>query len=445
MTVCIASSNYFPSRSGIATFTRRLAALLERYGHRAIVLTVGDEIPLEEDDSVEIEDNGVTVVKLEKTFLKHYNQYKKYFKPGGIDAPYWIAMGMAMQEWLLINNPWYQIDIIEASAYGGIGAFLQHPSLPPVLLSGHGAFFQYKLYNNNQPDEQTRIIEILELLAFSNADSIISHSPLSKEDIEKYTTKPVYLAKIPFMQENIETIDFIRNIDNGKKYALVVGSLQKLKGVFILCEALSLLSQTHQDLVIKWAGSDNFNHETGQLMSDELQSRYPVIWNKAIEWEKNPDDSRLSQLYRNASFIIIPTIWESFNVISIEASFHAKPIIITDNTGSSFLFKHGEDAWIIRSGNSKALAKAIKHLHNSPDLCIRMGKAAHEKIVEYLKEDKIVDERINIYEQTILNRKTIPKAINLSFLKKYTTGPRRYYYAARELLKKIAGFSKPPN
>ena len=43
MTICIATSNYFPDTGGIATYSRRLATLMANAGHKAIVLTIAIE------------------------------------------------------------------------------------------------------------------------------------------------------------------------------------------------------------------------------------------------------------------------------------------------------------------------------------------------------------------------------------------------------------------
>jgi glycosyltransferase involved in cell wall biosynthesis len=172
-------------------------------------------------------------------------------------------------------------------------------------------------------------------------------------------------------------------------------------------------------------------------MSKELGKRYPEIWNRKVIWENNPDDKRLAELYNNSSFIIIPTIWESFNVISIEASFFRKAIIITETTGSSFLFKHKEDALIIKPGDADELAGAIPELNSSPALCDMLGQAAYKTISELLTENKIVEERLSIYMQTI--KDTTKKDVRLDslFFNRYTTFSRLVYFSCRRLIKKI--------
>ncbi|HEX4876593.1 MAG TPA: glycosyltransferase family 4 protein [Chitinophagaceae bacterium] len=434
MNICIATSNYPPDTGGISTYSQRLAALLHLQGHSAYVLTIDINAPRDQNDTIEIDKNGITIIRLRKSFHHNYRQFQQYFRPGGMDAPYWIAMGRAMLEWLMLHSITLKIDIIEASAFGGIGAFLQHPQLPPVLISGHGAFFQYKEYNQHKEDEQSKLVERLEKLAFIHADGIISHSPQSREDILRYTSRPVYLAAIPII---LDKLNENKQLTKKENFGLVVGSLQKLKGPVILCKALSDNRLKNTDFFVRWAGTDNYDHENGRFMSEKLAADYPDNWNKKLIWENTPDDNRLHQLYNEAAFIIIPTIWESFNVISVEAAFHRKPVIITDKTGSSFLFTHGRNAWITPANDVESLADAIVHLHSSPELCKKMGQSAYEEIALQLSPEKIIAERIKIYNNCISKRDKARDIPDLSFLKKYKTLRRNIYFTFRKLTKRL--------
>jgi glycosyltransferase involved in cell wall biosynthesis len=435
MTICIATSNYFPDTGGISTYSQRLAALLQMEGHQAIVITIDYNSTVDEPDSITCQTNGVTVVRLKQSFRKLYTYYSQHFRSGGIDAPYWIAMGKSMHDWLFTFHKNYHIDIIEASAFGGIGAFLLQKNIPPVALSGHGAFFQYKKFNRNKEDEQTRLIERLEKTAFRHADGLISHSPQSQLDMHAHTSKNIYLACIPILPEKNE---WEKRPEIIPSKGLVVGSLQKLKGPEILCKALKDERIQNSNLEVVWAGSDNFDHETGKSMSEKLEEQYPTVWGKKLQWENMPDDKKLDQLYNEAAFIIIPTIWESFNVISIEAAFHRKPVIITEKTGSSFLFTNGHNALIIPSGNEKALADAILALAMSASTCRKMGEAAYHDIALTLTPKKIITERIAIYKEIISIKNLSTDIADLSFLNRYTNIFRRFYFAVRKLVKKIA-------
>lgn len=437
MTICIATSNYTPDIGGIATFSRRLAKILATAGHTIIILTIDLTTEVIEPDSHEKIENNILIIRLKKSFRTKYIYYKKYFKEGSIDAPYWIATGLAMQEWISNNYKSYNINVIEASAYGGIGAFLIEKKYPPVLLSGHGAFFQYKQINKNKENVQTKLVEKLELLAFKKANGIISHSPLSKEDIEQYTTTKVHLARIAFLPDYNTMIDNDSELLPDKKYALVVGGLQQLKGTFALFDALNNIEFKQNDLTIIWAGSDHFYQKTGRLMSVELAIKYPDIWNKKIFWENNPSDFRLASLYKNASFIIIPTIWESFNVISLEAAFFKKAIIITETTGSSYLFEHKENAIVIKPEDSQGLAKAITELNNSNELCLRLGEASYNSMTVYFSINKIAEERIGIYNKTINTDNQNTMHLDSSYFRPYTTSSRRIYFFCRKAIKKL--------
>jgi glycosyltransferase involved in cell wall biosynthesis len=60
-----------------------------------------------------------------------------------------------------------------------------------------------------------------------------------------------------------------------------------------------------------------------------------------------------------------------------------KPTIVGDNIANHELLRHGHDAWFCRMNNPEALADAILHLIDDPELCLRLGNNAHQTFMEY--------------------------------------------------------------
>src|SRR5690242_18642397 len=181
MTICIATDGFPPMTGGIATFYGHLSAMLTKYGHKVIVLMVDHDMKMQDD---EIKESGaVTKVLLRKSYTTYKEKYAPYFRPGGLDAPGWIAIGMAMRDWLQQNHKKYSIDVIETTDYGGLGAFLLAEELPPVIITGHGSYTQLKKYNHSLNDSHNNLVTELEMFAFRNADMVIAHSPLNQSDL----------------------------------------------------------------------------------------------------------------------------------------------------------------------------------------------------------------------------------------------------------------------
>lgn len=435
MTICIATDGFPPQVGGIATFNKHLVSLLTDADHKVIVLYMAYDS--EENDQI-ITEGLLTKVILRKTYQQHYKQWQGYFRPGGYDAANWIAIGMAMRQWLLSNNNQFNIDVIEASDYGGCGIFLCDGSLPPVIITGHGSLVQLSRYNYSNNDDSYRVVCKLEELSFIQADAVIAHSQVNKLDLEKLFKRHIESATIPWI--NKDTGD---NHPADKNKLLVIGGLQPAKGVYTMAAAMELLSFKQPGIVLEWIGGDTWLAPGQQKVSTYLEKKYPFVWQHNFIWKNEQSHSTTQQYLSSASLVIIPSDFETFSYVAIEAAVYKKAIVITDKTGASGLFTHGQDAWIVPANDPAALAEAILHLLSNPGLCKQLGENACHTIQLELTKEKIVAERLFVYNTAVQSQKQKGKGLHpdLSFLNNYRTSARKYYYCIRQFFKKLTGKS----
>lgn len=433
MTICIATDAFYPQIGGIATFYGNMAELLLQQGHRIIILTLShnEEQALDEDEIVE--EKGYTKVILKRSFYKEYYHYRKYFRPGGYMAPYWLAIGAAMRKWLLHCHEDFSIDIIEVTDYGGIGFFLCDEQLPPVTVTGHGCLEQYAYYNFTGNGEQVRLIQKLERLSFQYADSILAHSPLNREDLEKLSGREVLFATAPWIVKE-GTPSTVQ-----KNYFLVVGGMQVVKGAITMAEAMEVCARENPEIKLHWIGTDFFVAPGQQRMSVYLQKKHPRTWGKNFTWLDEQDRTETQRMLASSLAIVVPSDWETFNYVALEAASTGRPLIITDKAGAVYLFTHEKDALIVPAKDPQALADVLLRLAGDAALRDELGRNAQLLVRKKFNRETIVQERIEAYKKTIGNRTKYNESFEerSRFLKKYLTLPRRIYYKTRSLAKKI--------
>lgn len=434
MTICIATSNFPPQTGGIASFYGHLSLLLHQQGHHVVILMPDENAALNEEDEVLMKD-GITKVLLRKKYSEYRNYYGSYFPPGGLNAPSWIAMGLAMKEWLQQNQQSFFIDIIEASDYGGIASFLSIPSLPPVVVTGHGSFTQLSRYNVVKNNLHSWLVLMLEKTAMQEAAAIIANSPQNKADLQNLTGRKIEFSTVPFEQLTPEN----NTPENGA--VLVIGGLQKVKGAITTAEALRFVDRENNKIQINWVGGDTYTAPGSMKMSLYLEKTFPDSWNKKLVWLPEKTNAEVIELIAKAAIVLIPAEWETFNYVALEAASLHKAIIITNQTGASYLFTHGLDAWIIPANDPKRLADAILHLSANPELCQTLGQNAAVMVKNVFDKKAITEERIAIYRQTILNRQSETGSENkiLEILEKITRPQRKLYFQLRATIKKWAG------
>jgi glycosyltransferase involved in cell wall biosynthesis len=433
MTICIATDGFSPQVGGIATFNKHLVAALLSAGHTVIVLYI--DYDSNDEDRI-MADGQFTKVVLRRTYTQYYKKWQPYFRPGGFNAPNWIAIGMAMREWILANQRLYNIDIIEVSDYGGAGIFLCDAALPPVVITGHGSLLQFSKYNFTGNEDSTEVIQQLERLSYVHADAVIAHSPANKEYLNSLCKREIAFSLMPWINE----MGLIQKPVQDYKL-VVVGGLQPVKGVYEMAAAMEILQRKEAAFTVYWIGGDTWLAPGYQKMSSYLQHKYPFVWQQNFIWKNEQSYLETQNDIAAAALVIIPAQFETFNYVALEAALQKKAMVITDKTGSAFHFTHGRDAWIIPANNADALADAILYLGDHPERCRQLGEKAYDTVHRIFLTQKIVTERSVIYRQTIQNRKnTVPGLRKeLSFLDNYHTSLRKYYYCTRQFLKKITG------
>lgn len=433
MTVCIATDGYYPNSGGISTFYGHLSKLLSSYGNDVIVLTIDpDEHPRESPDEI-TRRKGITIVTLKKSFFDAYDNFKRFFRPGGYQAYQWLAIGMAMRKWLQANAVAFSIDIIEVTDYGGIGFFLADTDLPPVVITAHGSLLQYANYNFTPGDEQVRLIKKLEQLSFDNAAGIIAHSYLNQKDLCNYTTTPVYFATAPWTSPSTDG----DNIPE-EKYLLVIGGMQIVKGAITMAKALSICKQKNLSCKLYWVGPDFYVAPGVEKMSVYIQQHFPEIWNTYFIWLGEQPRAMTQAKLRSAMAVVIPSDWETFNYIALEAAAFEKPIIISKNAGAEYIFTHGDDALKIEAINPEELAGAMVTLLSDQELRKKLGKNVKTTLSEKFLPEKIVNERMVVYDKCLTGRQPIESfAVRSRFLKNYLKPYRKHYFGLRAFAKKI--------
>jgi glycosyltransferase involved in cell wall biosynthesis len=437
MTICIATDGFFPQVGGVSTFYWNLTTLLKIAGHQIVVLTIAnEESEYNKPDEIDVQENYTKIV-LKQTLFKYLSNHQKYFRPRGYSAYNWIAIGEAMREWLLKNNKRFAIDIIEVPDYGGLGFFLIDNNLPPVIITGHGSLVQLANYNYVRNNEQARIIQLLEQSAFQYAEGIIAHSKLNQENLEIMTGRKVSFATAPW----INPVNNLHVPSKCNNSLLVVGGMQIVKGAITMAAAIEICVDQDPNIKLYWIGCDFYVAPGLQLMSVYIKRSFPRIWNKNFIWLNEQDREKTIQTLKESSFVIIPSDWETFNYVALEAAAFGKPVIISDKAGASYLFKNNESALIVPGKDPKALADAILKLRTDLSMQNRLGTNAKLMIDSSFLPNKILKERIVIYDDVIQNReyKSDSYEERRKFLNKYFTRYRKNYYYMRSVLKKLMG------
>jgi glycosyltransferase involved in cell wall biosynthesis len=172
---------------------------------------------------------------------------------------------------------------------------------------------------------------------------------------------------------NSEVFKFIpRNREDNVKEVLFVGEISPRKGVGSLIEAFGIIARKRNDFVVNLVGYGSHEREyKKQVMERGLEAK--------VNFTGRKDKKEVAEIMQRSDFFVLPSPYEPFGVVLIEAMACGKPVIATSSGGPPE-FVNKEMGLLVPPGNPKALAEAIEYMLDHCD------EYDSEKISSTIKE-----------------------------------------------------------
>lgn len=191
-------------------------------------------------------------------------------------------------------------------------------------------------------------------------------------DIEKVVPKKnVYIC--PNGIPNDTSIEKIR--EENIPHLLFLSNLMVSKGVFVLLDALKIVSDRGVDFRCDIVGSES-KEISRQRLSDEIIIRG---LRSKITYHGRKTGEEKKQRLMNADVLIHPTLDDCFPLVLIEAMQYGLPIVTTDEGGIPDMVENGNNGLICEKNNPESLALCLEYLLNDESIRKRMGESGYEK------------------------------------------------------------------
>ena len=174
---------------------------------------------------------------------------------------------------------------------------------------------------------------------------------------------------------------------------LFVGRLTKQKGVEILLKAIKILKNEYsRNLKIAIVGEGSLKENLNNLAVE-----FGV--NGEVEFlgiRKDIDDLMVS-----SKIFVLPSRWEGFGIVIIEAMSNMLPVIAANVGGIPELIENGKEGILVPPENSKALAQAINDLLENEELQKKLRQAAYKKVREKYSIDVFSIHMLDFYKSLV--------------------------------------------
>jgi len=209
-----------------------------------------------------------------------------------------------------------------------------------------------------------------------------------------------------------EAIEFIGSPAKSCRL-LYVGRIEPLKGIDTLFEAMALIKNegffdNHPLCLAVIGGDPGASKEEMTREMERLQKLCASLGIGDITmFLGKQDQDTLQYYYSAADVVIVPSFYESFGLVALEAMASGTPVVASETGGLVHLVKNGETGYHVPAGNPQALAQRLIALLENDELLVQLGAQA----AEYAKEFSwsiIVDQIIELYAVVLAeNRKEL--------------------------------------
>jgi glycosyltransferase involved in cell wall biosynthesis len=222
------------------------------------------------------------------------------------------------------------------------------------------------------------------------ASEVSSAFGLPRENIQVIPNgvDPTNFAR-PFSKDDLRR----RYADPTEKLVLYVGRLVYEKGVGVLISAVPrVLSKVNAKFVIVGDG----------YMRDDLsrEARRVGVADKVF-FTGFLDDDTAKALYRCADVCVVPSLYEPFGIVALEAMASGTPVVATNVGGLGEIVDHGRTGVHVFPNDPDSLAWGILRVLTAEELSKALAPNAYEKALRVYSWKRIAEMTERVYRQVL--------------------------------------------
>lgn len=325
---------------------------------------------------------------------KGHTRLREYYNPGGYFNEVYL---LSPKEKFAREQ--FGMKIIPVSSARDYAKKIE--SIKPDIVRAYGGYWA-NLYANKYTPENYPV-----LVSLHDTDPLIcfdfirysSHVICMTGAVKRLAiSKGVLDSKISILPNRVTLNDFRPNtpfseewkIFQNEKYILHIGRRGPQKNLETVIKSLGLIPDEIK--LISIGQGDNSNYESLAKKNNVLDR---CIFIDSIR------NDQISQFYSNAIAFVLPTRWEGFGVVFIEAASCGVPIIASNIAPINEMLKNGENALLVDNFDSYIeISKAINYLLSNNSLRSKLSVEGIKLSKRYERES-VNKLEIEIYKKVI--------------------------------------------
>lgn len=405
MKICLLGYRSNPYSGGQGIYIRYLSKALVDAGHQVDVIS-GPPYP--------ILDDGVQLIKLPSLDLfeapnhvtairpRHLLSFTDFFEwlsmfTGGFPEPY--TFGRRLVRYFREEQPSYDVVHDNQSLCYGL-LKLQNKGVPLLATIHHPITSDREIALKNATDWKSRLLIKrwhnflgMQQKVVTGLNHVVTVSQQSRQDIASAFSRDP--DQIEVVHNGIDTDVFVPKPDIEKTPFRIMATAsadQPLKGVKYLVRAMSKVKKAYPEAHLVVLGKLKEDGEIANLIAE-------LNLNECIKFISGIDNKELVDLYNRASMVVVPSIYEGFGLPAGEAMACGLPVISTN--GGALPEVVGDAGIVVPIRDADAIADAITHLFENPDVCADLATRARIRILEQFSWQVAAKAMVKKYSQII--------------------------------------------
>ncbi|MBP0004390.1 MAG: glycosyltransferase family 1 protein [Cyanobacteria bacterium SBC] len=279
---------------------------------------------------------------------------------------------------------------------------------PTVQVHTHHSLgsVKYRSVSDIPPIASTRLAT--EKRCIETIDRVIATSPQEMEDMRKVTSKG-NIEVIPcgtdihrFGSIPKTTARQILGISPETKLVFYVGRFDPRKGIETLVRAIGHSQlRGKADLQLIVGGGSRSGHKDGDERDRLIALVRDLGMEEFVHFPGRIADGQMAEYYAAADVCVVPSHYEPFGLVAIEAMACGTPIVASAVGGLQYTIAHEETGLLVPPKDDIAFAEAIDRILCNPEFREELGLAARQRVLEQFSWDSVAERLSRVYTQLL--------------------------------------------
>jgi glycosyltransferase involved in cell wall biosynthesis len=370
----------FPPRSpeGIAKYVYNLTLKFVERGHDVTVITRGSSWKIEEEH-VQVLNALVRVYRVPTIPL-----YPLHVHIEGLLAKGLLRSLEPQLDIVHVHSPY--VPAVKTCAVPIITTIHTLEGVDIAQYEGMG--FRRLAFKMSAP-----IFASMELSLFRNSKMLTAVSDHVFDELERYysvSRKGVVLGN------GVNEIQFspLNKGSDEQYYVLYVGRMEYRKGLYDLVRCAKQVCEERPDVSFILVGN-------GPLAGSIVRESRRIGIARNVVLAGYVSESRLVELYQNASVCVIPSHYEGLPTVMLEAMSCGVPVVATDIGGQVDVISNGMNGYLVPVKSPRRMARIICALLSNENLRKTVGRAARRTIEERYTWDIVSSRVLECYSRLL--------------------------------------------